>query len=121
VPVFAKVIFKGDAATFGYISSFIGMGALSGTLFLASLKPGADLKKILLTNTAILGMALIGFSYTRYFPLSMMFAIMAGFGAMAQNTICITIIQIDSDATMRGRVISYVAMAVFGMLPLGSL
>jgi heme/copper-type cytochrome/quinol oxidase subunit 4 len=51
----------------------------------------------------------------------MVFAIMAGFGAMAQNTICITIIQIDSHASMRGRVIGYLAMAVFGMLPLGSL
>jgi MFS family permease len=121
IPVFAKVIFKGDAATFGYISSFIGLGALAGTLFLASLKSGHDLKKVLLANTFILGIALIGFSLTSYFPLTMTFAILAGFGAMAQTTICITIIQIDTEASMRGRVISYVAMSVFGMLPLGSL
>ena len=37
LPVFAKVIFKGDAATFGYINSFIGIGAVAGSFFLATL------------------------------------------------------------------------------------
>jgi len=121
IPVFAKVIFNGDAATFGYISSFIGLGAITGTLFLASLKSDKNLKLVLLANTAILGVGLICFSHTVYFSVAMAFAVLAGFGSMAQNTICITIIQIESAPTMRGRVISYVAMAVFGMLPLGSL
>ena len=121
IPVFAKVVFAGNAATFGYISSFIGLGAITGTLFLASLKSGKDLKMVLLANTAVLGTGLIFFSRINYFPLAMFFAVMAGFGGMAQNTICITIIQIEAAPAMRGRVISYVAMAVFGMLPLGSL
>jgi MFS family permease len=121
LPVFAKVIFKGDAATFGYISSFIGLGAIGGTLFLASLKTGTDLKIWLLTSTIILGIGLILFSHTTYFPLAMVFAVLFGFGAMSQNTICLTIIQVHTDAHMRGRVMSFVAMGFFGMLPLGSL
>ncbi len=121
LPVFAKVIFKGDATTFGYIFSFIGLGAICGTLFLASLKPGTDLKAVLLTSTVILGISLMLFSHTSYFPLAMVFAVFSGFGAMAQNTICITIIQLNADAKMRGRVMGYVALAYFGMLPLGSL
>jgi sugar phosphate permease len=40
---------------------------------------------------------------------------------MNQTTICITMVQVESDKEMRGRVMSYVAMAYFGMLPLGSL
>ncbi len=39
---------------------------------------------------------------------------------MSQSTICITILQVEADARMRGRVISIAAMAIFGMLPLGS-
>ncbi len=120
LPVFAKVIFKGDAATFGYINSFIGVGALGGTFFLASLKPGADLKTILLVNTIIFGISLMLFSHMRYFPLAMLFAVLGGFGMMSLSTICITIIQVEADVNMRGRVISFAAMAVFGMLPLGS-
>jgi MFS family permease len=121
LPAFAKVVFKGDVATFGYVRSFIGMGAICGTFFLASLKPGADLKIILLVNTIILGLGLIVFSFTTYFPLAMFFAAIFGFGAMSQSTICLTIIQVHSDPNMRGRVMGYVAMALFGMLPAGIL
>jgi MFS family permease len=121
LPEFAKEVFKGDAATFGYISSFMGLGALAGTLFLASLKKGADLKYVLLINLILVGAGLICFSHLSYFPLAMLFATITGFGAMSQTTICLTIIQVNAEAHMRGRVMSFLAMAVFGMLPLGSL
>lgn len=121
LPVFAKVIFKGNAATFGFINSFIGLGALAGAFFLASLKRATDLKIVLLANLAIFGGSLILFSLTSYFPLAMLFAAMSGFGMMSQSTICITIAQVESTPEMRGRVISYLVMAITGMLPLGSL
>ena len=121
LPVFAKVIFKGDAATYGYINSFIGLGAVAGSIFLASLKPGADLKIVLLCNTLVFGIFLILFSRISYFPVAMLFAVFTGFGMMSQTTIIMTIIQVKSDKKMRGRVMSYVAMAYFGMLPLGAL
>ncbi len=121
LPVFAKVIFKGDAATYGYINSFIGLGAVCGSIFLASLKPGTDLKFVLLINTIIFGSCLILFSHISYFPLAMLFAVLTGFGMMSQTTIIMTIIQVNSSKEMRGRVMSYVAMAYFGMLPIGSL
>ena len=121
LPVFAKVIFKGDAATFGYINSFIGLGAVASSIFLASLKPKVDLKVVLLVNTIIFGISLVLFSHITYFPLAMFFATISGFGMMGQTTIIMTIIQVDSDVNMRGRVMSYVAMGYFGMLPLGSL
>ena len=121
LPVYAKIIFKGDASTFGYINSFIGLGAVSGALFLASLKTGSNLKKILLVNTIIFGFGLVLFSHLTSFPLAMVFAVLCGFGTMSQTTICNTVIQTEAHPNMRGRVISYFAMSVFGMLPLGSL
>ena len=121
LPVFAKVVFKGDATTFGYINSFIGLGALGGAFFLASLKPGADLKIVLLINTFILGFSLMFFSHISYFPLAMLFATTCGFGMMAQTTVGNTIVQIHAAPNMRGRVMSFFALAFFGMLPLGSL
>lgn len=121
LPVFAKVIFKGGAATFGYLNSFIGLGAISGTLFLASLKPGSDLKMLLLISTYIFGIGLVAFSHMNIFPLAMVFAVCCGFGTMSQTAICTTLVQVHADAKMRGRVISYVAMSMFGMLPVGSL
>ena len=121
LPVFAKMVFKGDAATFGYINSFIGAGAVTGSIFLATLKPNADLKFLLFISTIVFGISLILFSHTENFQLAMLFATATGFGMMNQTTVCMTIIQVESDRKMRGRVMSYVAMAYFGMLPLGSL
>ncbi|MGA3013230.1 MAG: MFS transporter [Bacteroidales bacterium] len=121
MPVFAKVVFKGDASTFGYIRSFIGIGAIVGTVFLASLKPGADLKFVLLTNTIILGIGLIFFSLVTNFQIAMAFAIIFGFGAMAQTTVCLTILQIQTEEKMRGRVMSYLLIAMTGTLPIGGL
>ena len=121
LPIFAQVVFNGDAATFGYIFSFIGLGAVSGTFFLASLKTGTNLNVIQLISTVILGLGIILFSRIHYFPLAMLFATLAGFGRMAQNTVCLTIIQVESDPKMRGRVMGFLAMSMFGMLPLGGL
>jgi MFS family permease len=121
LPVFAKVIFKGNAATFGYINSFIGLGAVVSSFFLASQKPGANLKRVLLVNIIIFGICLMCFSQISNFPVAMFFAVLSGYGTMSVTTICNTIVQMDAAADMRGRVISYFAMCVFGMLPLGSL
>jgi MFS family permease len=120
LPIFARVIFNGGAATFGYINGFIGLGAVCGAVFLASLKQGSDLKFILLVNTVILGIGLALFSHVGNFFVAMLFATVTGFGTMSQTTICNTIVQVNSDAKMRGRVISILLLAL-GVLPVGSL
>jgi MFS family permease len=121
LPVYAKDVFQGNAAIFGYLHSFIGLGAISGAYFLASRKPGADLKGILFINTLIFGVGLLLVSQTGNLYLSLLFLVITGFGMMSQTTISNTLIQLAVTPTMRGRVISYYAMAFFGMQPIGSL
>ena len=121
IPVYAKDIFHGTASTFGVIDSVIGLGAFSGAIFLASLKPGKDLRKILAINTFVFGAGLVLFSHTTYYPLALIFASIGAFGMMSQITISNTLIQTAVKPAMRGRVISLYAMAFFGMQPLGGL
>ena len=121
LPIYAKVIFKGNAATFGYLNSAIGLGAVSGAFFLASIKTGTDLKKILFINLLIFGAGLILFSHINNLPIALFFAMITGFGMMSQTTVSNTIIQTSVSKEMRGRVISYYAMAFFGMQPIGGL
>ncbi|HMG10056.1 MAG TPA: MFS transporter [Mucilaginibacter sp.] len=121
IPVYAKDIFKGTASTFGVIDSMIGLGAFSGAIFLASLKPGRNLKKILAINTLVFGGGLVIFSHMHNYPLALLFAAITGFGMMSQITISNTLIQTTVAPAMRGRVISFYAMAFFGMQPLGGL
>jgi len=121
IPVYAKDIFKGTASTFGVLDSVIGLGAFSGAIYLASLKPGHNLKKILAVNTLIFGGGLVIFSHMPSYPLALLFAAVTGFGMMSQITISNTLIQTTVAPDMRGRVISFYAMAFFGMQPLGGL
>jgi len=121
LPVFAQDIFKGNAATFGYISSFIGLGAVSGTVLLASVKQADALRKILWISSLILSIGLVCFSYSSNFGVAMFFAVLMGFGAGTQFTACNIIVQAEAAPEMRGRAISILLTAIFGMLPLGSL
>ena len=120
LPVFAKVIYKGDAKTFGYINSFVSAGAIAGTIYIASRKPGAHLKGILLFSTVAMGVGLIFFSQLNDFYLAMFFAALTGFGAICQYTVSNIYVQSHSSPHMRGRAIGILLMAIFGMLPLGS-
>lgn len=121
LPVFAKDIFAGKASTFGYLNSAVGIGALSGAIFLASLRTGTNLRKVLFINTIVFGLGLIAFSHLADFPLSLVMIAIAGFGMMSQTTISNTLIQTTVTPNMRGRVISYYAMAFFGMQPIGGI
>ncbi len=121
IPVYARDIFHGTASTFGVIDSVIGLGAFCGALFLASLGPASNLKLILGINTLVLGAGLVLFSHESTYALALFFATVSGFGMMSQVTISNTIIQTTVHPEMRGRVISFYAMVLFGMQPVGGL
>lgn len=121
IPEVAKVVFKGGPATFGYISGFIGLGAISGTILLASLKNNNNLRFYLILSTVLLGFGLICFASATNFYWAMLFVVFTGFGAVMQFTTCNIIVQSEAAPEMRGRAISILLTAIFGMLPLGSL
>ena len=121
MPVYAKDIFHGNAATFGILDSMVGLGAFIGAIFLASLKDGVNLNKVLAINTFIFGIGLILFSYTSIYLLALFFITLSAFGMMAQNTVSNTLMQTTADPAFRGRVISVYVMLLTGMTPVGSL
>jgi MFS family permease len=61
------------------------------------------------------------FSHETVYPLALLFVTIAAFGMMSQVTISNTLIQTTVTPKMRGRVISFYAMAFFGMQPIGGL
>lgn len=121
IPEVAKVTFQGGPATFGYISGFIGLGAVSGTILLASLKRNDNLRIYLILSTVLLGIGLICFASATNFYWAMVFVVFTGFGSVMQFTSCNIIVQSETAPNMRGRTISILLTAIFGMLPLGSL
>ena len=120
-PYFAKQVFHGDAATYGYINAATGFGAFFSTLYVASQKKGSRLKSLLLSNLILLGVGLIVLSFVKVLPVFLVVCFLCGFGTMSVMPICNTIVQTVSSEEMRGRVVGFFAMATLGTLPLGSL
>lgn len=120
-PVFAKDIFNGSASTLGIIDGVIGFGAFVSALYLASLKQGTDLNKVLAANTVVFAIGLILFSHTAIYSLALVFVSIGAFGMMPIRTISNTIVQINVPNHFRGRVIGIYFMVLSITLPIGSL
>jgi len=121
MPVFAKDIFGGTAATFGILDGAIGLGGFAAALYLTSLPPGADLNRVITASSFVLGVGLLLFAYTPWYWLALAFLVVGAFGMMAQTTLNVTLMQTTVRPAMRGRVISLYVLVYTGALPLGSL
>ncbi|TDN38500.1 MFS transporter [Hymenobacter sp. UV11] len=121
MPVFAKDIFGGTAATFGILDGAIGLGGFAAALYLTSLPPRADLNRVITANSFVLGVGLLLFAYTPWYWLALAFLVVGAFGMMAQTTLNVTLMQTTVLPAMRGRVISLYVLVYTAALPLGSL
>lgn len=121
LPIFAKDILHGGPHTLGFLMGASGVGALTGAVLLATRKSTAGLGRLIALASGTFGAALIGFSLSRIFWLSLLMMFAAGFGMMVQMASGNTVIQTLVDDDKRGRVMSFFAMAFIGMAPFGSL
>lgn len=121
MPIFAKDILKGSAKTMGFLMSMAGVGALIGAFYLASRNSIKGLSEKMIYAMAILSFALIFFSISKSFALSMALMLVIGLGMMLQMASSNTILQNVVDNKMRGRVMSLHTMAFMSVAPFGSL
>lgn len=119
LPVFARDIFQGDATTFTWLNSVSGLGALAGTAYLATLRPGKKLVSVIRNLGGVFSLSLILFAFTDTLPLALCFLTLAGLGMIVQGAGTNTYIQTHVEDHMRGRVLSYYIMAFQGILPIG--
>ena len=121
MPVFASTVLHGGAHTLGFLMGAAGCGALAAALWLAVRKSVLGLGRVIGWSAAVFGLALAAFSLSHTFWLSMVLLFVAGFGMIQQMSSSNTVIQTLVEDDMRGRVMSYYAMAFVGMAPFGSL
>jgi MFS family permease len=120
LPVYAKAVFKGDVTTFSWLNSISGLGALIGAIFMANLKGGRNLLRIIIYATLLFCICLSLFSFNKNIIAALVFIMLAEAGLLAMIAATNTYIQTNVDEKMRGRVISYYVMAFQGMQPIGS-
>jgi len=121
MPVFAKEVLHGGSNTYGFLMGAAGFGALTGALFLASRKSVVKLGRIVPASAILFGSALLGLSFSRLFPISLVLMIFIGLGMMMQTAASNTILQTITDDDKRGRVMGFYSMSIMGTAPFGSL
>jgi MFS family permease len=121
MPIFAKDILQGGPDAFGFLMGSTGVGALGGALFLASRKSVLGLGRMIPIAASIFGCGLIAFSFSNVLWISMLLMLAAGFGQMVQMASSNTLLQTIVEDDKRGRVMSFYAMSLMGLTPIGSL
>lgn len=118
MPVFTEDILKVGASGLGILMGVSGLGAMAGSLFLAS-RPNKRRGLILLASCFVMGLALVGFSFSTSWPLSLGMIIFVGLGSTGRMTLSNTLLQYYTEDEYRGRVMS-IYMMEFGLVSFGA-
>jgi predicted MFS family arabinose efflux permease len=121
MPVIVAGVLHGGPSMLGLLMTATGVGALGGTLYLASRASVLGLGRTIVVATLLLGTSLMAFAASRTIWLSLAVLPFVGAGAMVQMAATNTILQTIVEDRFRGRVMAFYTMAFLGTAPIGSL
>lgn len=118
LPFFTDDILKVGPTGMGMLMMVSGIGAIAGSLVLASL-PNKKRGIMLLGSSILMGMALVAFAFSTSWTLSLGVMVFLGLGQTGQMTLSGTLIQYYVDPEYLGRVMS-ILMMQFGLVSFGT-
>ena len=121
LPAFAADILRTDEAGLGGLNAAGGIGALVGSLLVASLGRFRGKGDLLIAATLIFPLFIGVFALSRSFPLSCLLLAAIGFGFVIQTSLLTTSLQSLVPDALRGRVMAVYALAFFGTTPFAAL
>lgn len=121
MPVIAEDVLHAGASGLGLLMGASGVGALTGALVLARRTSLRGLGGWVASAALGFGIALIAFSFSRHFWLSVLLLLPVGFAMLLQMSSSNTLIQSMVPDELRGRVMSAYSMMFMGMAPMGAL
>ena len=121
MPVFASKVFGGGAPLLGYMTGAVGTGALCGAVYLASRRTVVGISRALVISSAVFGVALIGFAFSRNIYLSLAILPIAGAAMIIEMAGSNTLLQTLAEDHQRGRVMAMFTVSFMGTVPIGGL
>ncbi len=113
MPIFVDDVLHVGASGMGILMSVSGLGAIVGSIALAS-RPNRKRGVMLVVSSLILGLALIGFSFSSSWPLSLTLIVIVGLGQAGRVTLSNSLLQYYVKDEYVGRVMSLFLMQ-FGL------
>jgi MFS family permease len=121
MPAYAVEVLGVGEAGLGALTAAVGVGALIGSLAVASLTRTRHKGWQLTFGSLLFPIALIAFALSRNLYLSLALLVVVGFGFIIQNTTSNTLVQMIVPDSLRGRVMSVYSLMFLGTMPFGSL
>jgi predicted MFS family arabinose efflux permease len=111
MPMFTEDILKVGATGLGLLMMFSGLGAIFGSLILASL---SNRKRglMMILSTLLMALVLVGFSFSRWWYPSLALITLVGLGQTVLMALGIILIQAYAEPSFRGRAISFNMMGM---------
>jgi MFS family permease len=121
MPVFARDILQIGAPGLGLLNASLGIGALSGAIFVAVTRPGGGSGRLALVGLGSASIGLIVFGLSTSLPLSCVALAALGGSQVAYYATTNTLIQVLVSPRLRGRVLSLYVLTSLGVIPFGNL
>ena len=121
MPVMAADVLDGGANTLGVLMTATGLGALLGSVYLASRHTVLGLGKRIAQASMLFGLALMAFAASTNLWLSLALLPLTGAGFIVTLAATNTVVQTVVPEPLRGRVMSFYTVAFLGTAPIGSL
>ncbi|HSO29524.1 MAG TPA: MFS transporter [Candidatus Sulfomarinibacteraceae bacterium] len=121
LPVYARDILAIGAPGLGLLTGSIGVGALSGALLMASLRPAGGSGRLLLLGLLAMSISLTTFALSTVVPVTCLALAVLGASQVAYYSTTNTLIQVRVPARLRGRVHSLYVLTSIGLMPVGNL
>ena len=121
MPVFARDVLHTRAAGYGALTAAVGVGALLGALGIAVLSRRIPKGRTLVLGGTSFGLAVVAFSASRSFTLSMCILGLTGCAMIINNALTNTLLQTIVPDALRGRVMGFYSFVFVGLATLGSL
>jgi MFS family permease len=118
MPMVTDDILKVGASGMGILLSVSGTGAIVGSIILAS-SPSRKRGIIMLVSGVVMGLALVGFAFSKWWSISILVVIFVGLGQSAHRTTGNSLAQNYTAPEYRGRVMSFMMMGI-GFSSLGT-
>jgi predicted MFS family arabinose efflux permease len=104
LPVFAEDVFHVGPWGLGWMRTAQGVGALLSAIVLTRWQPYRSVGRIMFGAVAVFGAAIIVFSQSKSFELALLALAVLGAADMVSVVIRMTLVQLETPDTMRGRV-----------------
>ena len=121
MPVMVREVFGGGSEDMGFLMGASGLGAISGTLYLASRANARGLVRLIIIAGLAAGTALMLFANAPSTRYALPLLVVVGFGILVTSVSVNMILQTIVDDDKRGRVMSLYTVAFLGIAPFGAL